>query len=395
MALIKLFHFYKNCFLCFIAIFYILFFQFQKLSISEELNFSEEIQPVLNEIKEIVDDRYIIENVSKGHLKNGALDGMLRSLDPYSTYFDKEEYQQFKDNTNGKFYGIGIEMSVDASNQGILITSVISNSPAEKAGLIIGDIITHINDQIVIGKKINNVAKMIKGEQGTSVKLTLYRYSTNETFSRTITRDEIKIQNVISKIYGDKIAIMQVKLFNHQTYTDFVSQLNSILKQYDIEGLIIDLRNNPGGLLESAVDISNLFLKNGQLITSVRGRNGKKMFDYVARNNKSVIGNDIKIVILVNRGSASASEVLSGCLQDYGIATLIGERTFGKALVQEIFNLKNSQGAIKLTTGQYHTPKDRKINGVGIEPDIKVNERKTKKYDAILQTAINYIKRER
>ena len=361
-----------------------------KISNSNEL--TKEMSPLVEEVEQIIKEKYIIEDIDNSYLKNSAVDGMLRGLDPYSGYYDEEELKNFKNNTDGFFYGIGIEFIIDINTECPVITNVFQSSPAKKAGLIHGDIITHINDIQLQGKKQNVIKNMIKGEKNTPVKLTIYRSSTHETFSLTVRRDEVKIPNVVSKIYKNNIAIMEIKLFNQKTYGDFVDQLNEIRKNYDIKGLIIDLRNNPGGLLDSAVDIANLFLSDGKLITSVKGRNDVKIFDYVARNKSSVV-DDVKIAILINKGSASASEILAGCLQDYGIAKLIGEQTFGKALVQEVFELKHSKGAVKITTGQYHTPKDKQINGVGIKPDIIVPERRTNKYDAILQAGINYISR--
>ena len=351
---------------------------------------TQEMSPLVEEIGKIIQDKYIVEGIDTKYLKNSAADGMLRGLDPYSGYFDEEEFNNFRNNANGKFYGIGIEMKTDINSDCPILTSVFEGSPAQKAGLLVGDIITHVNDTGVMGKKQNIVARMIKGKRGTPVKITAYRSSTNETFSRTLRRNEVKIPNVVSKIYKNKIAIMEIKLFNQQTYKDFVEQLEELQKQYNIKGLILDLRNNPGGLLESAVDIANLFLSNGQLITSVKGRNGIKVFDYIAQNKQNVFGK-IKIVVLINKGSASASEILAGYLKDYNIAKLIGETTFGKALVQEIFKLNNNKGAVKITTGQYHTPSDKQINGIGITPDIFVQENINKHYDAILQAGIRYI----
>ena len=350
----------------------------------------KEVSPLVEEVGQIIKEKYIIDNVNTKYLKNSAIDGMLRGLDPYSGYFDEEEFKNFQNNANGKFYGIGIEIKTDLTSNYPIITNVFANSPAQQIGIIVGDIITHVNDVPVIGKKQSIVAKMIKGKRGTPIKITIRRTSTNETFSRTLRRNEVKIPNVVSKIYKNKIAIIEIKLFNQQTYNDFTEQLNEIKKQYDISGMVIDLRNNPGGLLESAVDIANLFLKDGQLITTIRGRNGVKVFDYIAHNKQDLFDN-IKIAILINRGTASASEILAGCLQDYNIAKLIGETTFGKALVQEVFKLNNSSGAVKITTGQYHTPKNKQINGVGITPDIFVPEDINKHYDAILQCGINYV----
>ena len=365
-------------------------FSFLQFNSASCASLTQEMSPLVEEVGQIIKEKYIIDGVNTKYLKNSAVDGMLRGLDPYSGYFDEEEFKNFQNNTNGKFYGIGVEMKTDYSSDCPVLTNVFHNSPAQKAGLLAGDIITHVNDVSVVGKRQNIVARMLKGERGTAIKITVYRYSTNETFSRTLRRDEVKIPNIVSKIYKDKIAIVEIKLFNQQTYNDFIDQLNEIRRQYEIKGLILDLRNNPGGLLESAVDIANLFLQDGQLITSVKGRNGVKVFDYVARNKQNVFGK-IKIAVLINKGSASASEILAGCLQDYKIAKLIGETTFGKALVQEVFKLNSSKGAVKITTGQYHTPNDKQINGIGITPDIFVQENINKNYDAILQAGLRYV----
>ncbi len=352
----------------------------------------DDMQPLVDEVNTLIKDKYIVENVSNQKLADGAIDGMLRGLDPYSSYFNEDEFKNFKNNTSGKYCGIGIETVYDINSDCPIITAIFNGSPASKAKLAVGDIITHVDDVAINGKKNSIVVKMIKGKRGTQVKLTLYRSSTGETFSRTLRRGDVKIPNVVSKVYKDRIAVISIKLFNKQTYSDFVAQINEIRnQQYDIRGIILDLRNNPGGLLQSAVDIANLFVSNGQLITSIRGRNGEKIFNYVAKNKEKAFADDVKVVVLINKGSASAAEILAGCLQDHGIATLIGEQSFGKALVQEVFRLKNSNGAVKLTTGQYHTPKDRQINGVGIVPDIRIEERKIKGYDAILQAGLNFL----
>ena len=351
---------------------------------------SKEMSPLIDEVSEIIRQKYILGDINNKYLTNSAVDGMLRGLDPYSGYFDADELQNFQNNADGLFSGIGIEMIIDINSECPVITNVFDNSPAMKAGLMQGDIITHVDNMPLVGKKQNVVAGMLKGAKGTQVKLTIFRYHTNETFSVILKRDRVKTPSVVSKIYNNNIAIIEVKLFNKQTYNDFVDQLNKIRREYHLKGIIIDLRNNPGGLLESAVDLANLFLHDGQLITTVKGRNDVKVFEYVARNTNNVLGNT-KLAILINKGSASASEILAGCLQDYGIAKLIGEQTFGKALVQEVFTLQNSPGAVKLTTGQYHTPKDKPINGIGITPDIVVQEKRTNQYDAILQAGINYV----
>lgn len=345
----------------------------------------------MDEIAELVANKYIDQNVSHYSLEHGAIDGMLSSLDPYSTYYDTEELQNFNNNTDGKFYGIGTEMVMDSQTGCALITSVLKNSPAEKAGIMVGDIITHIDDTSVVGLKLQTIAKMIRGEVGTSVRISLYRSQTKESYTRLVVRTKININNVTSKVYDGKIAVIKIEYFNNTTYDNFVDAINMIMRKYDIEGLIIDVRNNPGGILNAAVDVANLFLRDGQLITTVKTRDNEKTYDYVARNTTELFKN-IKIAMLVNKGTASASEILAGALQDQGVAKLIGEKTFGKALVQEVFKLKRSPGAVKLTTGRYYTPKDKQINGVGIQPDIIVQESRSDKYDTILQSGLKYIR---
>ena len=355
------------------------------------MSVSQSTQVAMDEISSLIAEKYIDENISQYAIDQGALDGMLSALDPYSTYYNNEELQNFNNNTDGKFYGIGTEMVIDNDTRCAIITSIIQNSPAAKAGIIVGDIITHIDDDSVVGSKLSTIARKIRGDIGTSVRITFYRPQTKETFTRLITRQKIDIKNVSSKIYDKNIAVIKIEYFNNTTYDNFVDELNTIMGKYDIKGLIIDLRNNPGGLLNSSVDIANLFLRNGQLITSVKTRNNQKTYDYIARNTIDLF-KDIKIAVLINKGSASASEILAGALQDQGVAKLIGEKSFGKALVQEVFKLKKSQGAVKITTGKYYTPKDKQINGIGIQPDIEIPDSKNNKYDSILQYGIRYIK---
>ena len=269
--------------------------------------------------------------------------------------------------------------------------AVMPNTPASIAGVVIGDIITHINDVSVVGMKLNTIAKLIRGEAGTNVRITFYRSQTKETFTRLLTRKKIDIKDVESRMFNNNYAYLKINYFTQRTYNDFVDELSKVMQKYEVKGMIIDLRNNPGGLLDSAVDIANLFLKDGQIITSLKTRDNDKVSEYIARNTTDIF-KGIKIALLVNKASASASEVLAGCLQDYSVAKLVGETTFGKALVQQVFKLQHTEGAVKLTTGMYYTPKDRKINGVGIKPDILVHESKNNKYDAILQAGLKYLR---
>lgn len=367
---------------------FIVFFIFSSTVNANEQDYNN--PAILDEIRNLVNNNYLDSN-AKVDNSTSSYDEMLKGLDPYSSYYSVDDYKQFKSNTRGKFYGVGIEMIANKNNNGIIISAVADNSPAKFSGLSVGDIIVQIDGYKTSGMSLSQASKLIRGELGTPVRLILFRPTTGETFIRVLKRVDIKINNVMSRVYQKSIAIITIHMFNDDTYKDFVDQLNIVRQKYDLQGLIIDLRDNSGGLLEAAVDITNLFLNEGQLITTIRGRNDQKMFDYVAKNKQNVMG-DIPIVILQNKNSASASEVLTGCLQDYGIATVIGETSYGKALVQEVFQLKSVRGgAVKLTTGQYHTPKDRQINGVGIKPDIFVDDYKNKSVDAILDAGIKYI----
>ena len=371
---------------------YIILFICLFASKSSYASLTQEMSPLVEEVGQIIQEKYIIDNIDSKYLKNSAVDGMLRGLDPYSGYYSEEEFNDFQNNTNGKFYGIGVEMKYDLSSDCPIITSVFSGSSAQQAGLLQGDLITHIDDVAIIGKKQDIVSRMIRGKRGTSVKITIYRDATKETFSRTLKRGEVKIPNIISKIYKNKIAIIEIKLFNKQTYTEFVDQLNEIRKKYFITGLVIDLRNNPGGLLESAVDIANLFLQDGQLITSVKGRNDVKVFDYVARNIQKIFEN-VKIAILINKGSASASEILSGALKDNNRATIVGEQSYGKGLVQEINKLPDEAG-LNITIQRYLTPSGTDIHKKGITPDVMVEltkENADAKDDVQLKKAIEIL----
>ena len=351
---------------------------------------SNNTKMAMEEIAEIIDAKYY-NNVDLSTLEDGALDGMLKTLDPYSGYFDKESLSNFQQNTTGTFAGIGMETVFDSNSNSAAVNYVYQNAPADRAGVAAGDTITHINDQIVVGKKLSEIAKLLRGQIGSSVKITFYRSSTRESFTRLMRYEELKIKNVFSKVYDNSIGLITINMFTQNTYQEVINAINVMMKKYDLKGLIFDLRNNPGGLLISAVDIANLFLKDGQLITTVKMKNNLRKPEYfVARNiNDNFAG--MKIAILINRGTASASEILAGCLQDYKIAKLIGETTFGKGLVQEVFKLKSVEGAVRLTTAQYFTPNDRQINGIGIEPDIAIQDKRSGKYDPILQAGINYI----
>lgn len=347
-----------------------------------------EFKEAWEEVNDIIKEKYI-DQVNEKKITRGAISGAIGSLDPHSTYFDPEEYQEFKNNTQGKFCGIGIEAIKNANESDINVMSVLYNSPAMREGVENGDIITHVNNESLTGMSLYNATRKIRGECGTAFKMTIYRPKTRETRTFTIKRMEVKIDSVKYKMLENKIGLIEVRVFNNTTYDAFLNATNSLGK---VNGLIIDLRSNPGGLLESAVNISNLFLSEGQLITAVRGKNNAKIYDYIATNKTPSIQKNIPIVVLTNNGSASASEVLAACLKEHSVATIIGEKSFGKASVQELMELSAIKGAaIKITVAKYYTPKGNMIHGVGIQPDIKVQDIRNQEKDNILAEAIKFI----
>jgi carboxyl-terminal processing protease len=330
-----------------------------------------------------------VEPVDEKKLITEAISGMVTSLDPHSQYFDKKSFKEFREGTSGRFVGVGIEI---AQEDGVVkVVSPIEGSPAFRAGLKPNDLITKIDDFAVKGLPLNEAIKRMRGEPNTKVILTIFRREeNNRIFSVTITREEIRTQSVRSKNIEPGYAWLRVSQFQDRTTEDFARKLEEIYKSdNNLRGLVLDLRNDPGGLLDSAVAISAAFLPENVTVVSTNGQLADSKFIYKAspefyrrgsndpikRMNDATKGiyKTLPIVALVNEGSASASEIVAGALQDHGRAKIMGSQTFGKGSVQVIRPLGPDTG-LKLTTSRYYTPKGNSIQAKGIVPDIMVDE---------------------
>ena len=343
----------------------------------------EEIQQ-LSAVFGLIKTDYV-EAVDDKKLITDAISGMVSSLDPHSQYFDKKSFKEFREGTTGRFVGVGIEITMEDSL--VKIVSPIEGSPADRAGLKSGDMITKIDDTAVRGLSLNEAVKRMRGEPQTKVTLTIFRKDESRTFPVTITREEIKTQSVKGKVVEPGYAWIRLSQFQERTVDDFVRKVEEIYRdEPQLKGLVLDLRNDPGGLLDAAVAISAAFLPDNVTVVSTNGQLPDSKATYKASPefySRRGQGDPLKrlpaaikkvpLVVLVNEGSASASEIVAGALQDHQRATLMGSQTFGKGSVQTVRPLGPDTG-IKLTTARYYTPNGRAIQAKGIVPDVMVDE---------------------
>ena len=311
-----------------------------------------------------------VEKPDDSKLVQSAINGMLAGLDPHSSYMDPNSFRDIQVQTRGEFGGLGIEVTMEDGL--VKVVAPIDDTPAAKAGVMANDIITKIDDERAQGLTLNQAVEKMRGPVNTKIKLTIMRKGQDKPIEVTIVRDVIRVKSVRSHSEGDDIGYIRITQFSEQT-TDAVkkaiSDLTSQLGADKLKGFVIDLRNNPGGLLDQAISVSNAFLDKGEIV-STRGRNAEETQRFNARPGDLTKGKPI--IVLINGGSASASEIVAGALQDQKRATLVGTRSFGKGSVQTIMPLGAGNGALKLTTARYFTPSGRSIQAKGIEPDIKV-----------------------
>ena len=322
--------------------------------------FGDVLERVRSDYVEKPDDTALIES---------AINGMLSSLDPHSSYMSPKSFRDMQVQTRGEFGGLGIEVTME--NGVIKVVSPIDDTPASKAGLMANDLITHLDNEQISGLTLEQAVEKMRGPVNTPITLTIVRKGKDDAFDVKVTRDVIRINAVKSRAEDD-IAYVKVTTFNEQTHANLQKSLEALNKQIGpkLKGYIIDLRNNPGGLLDQAIAVSDDFLDRGAIVLT-KGRNNEETQRANARPGDITEGK--KIAVLINGGSASASEIVAGALQDHKRATIIGTRSFGKGSVQTIIPL-GANGAIRLTTARYYTPSNRSIQAKGIDPDILIEE---------------------
>ncbi len=326
-----------------------------------------------------------VEPVDEKKLINDAISGMVSGLDPHSQFFDKKTFKEFREGTSGRFVGVGIEIGMEDGL--VKVVSPIEGSPAFRAGLKSGDLITKIDDTVVKGLTMDQAVKKMRGEPNTKVVLTVFRKAESRSFPVTIVREEIRVQSVRAKMVEPGYAWLRVSQFQDRTVEDFARKLEDLYKQDpNLKGLVLDLRNDPGGLLEGAVAISAAFLPSDVVVVSTNGQiaDSKATFKaspeyYLRRGGSDPLKRlpeavkKVPLVVLVNEGSASASEIVAGALQDHKRATIMGAQTFGKGSVQTVRQL-GPDTALKITTARYYTPSGASIQAKGIVPDVMLDE---------------------
>ena len=311
-----------------------------------------------------------VEKPDDSKLVETAISGMLTGLDPHSSYMDAKSFKDMQVQTRGEFGGLGIEVTMEDGL--IKVVSPIDDTPASKAGIMANDIITNLDDEAVQGLTLNQAVEKMRGPVNTKIKLKIVRKGQDKPIEVTLTRDNIRVRAVRARVEGGDIAYIRITSFNEQTTDGLKREMASLTGQIGadkLKGYILDLRNNPGGLLEEAVSVSDAFLDRGEIV-STSGRNAEETQRRTAKPGDLAKGKPV--IVLINGGSASASEIVAGALQDHKRATVIGTRSFGKGSVQTIIPLGSGNGALRLTTARYFTPSGKSIQAKGITPDIEV-----------------------
>ena len=343
----------------------ILLFTFQK-SFSENTDIYKKID-LFGEVLEKISKEYVDE-VDQSKSMDSAINGLLQSLDPYSAYMTPESFEGMQTETSGEFGGLGIEVGMEAGV--VKVISPIDNTPASKAGLKAGDYIVKINNTQVQGKTLMQAVDLMRGPVGSSIEITVRRRGVKKALIFNITREVIQVQSVKSELIDNNIGYIRLTSFNENSSEQIKDKINKLNKNKDLKGYILDLRNNPGGLLSQAIKISDFFLENGEIV-STRSRQASENRKWFAK--KGDLTNGKTLIILINYGSASASEIVAGALKDHKRAIILGENSYGKGSVQSIIPLKN-RGAIRLTIAKYYLPSGKSISEVGVTPDIEVAE---------------------
>ena len=351
-----------------ILIISICFFILLKTSVFSKNDIYEKID-LFGEVIENIKKEYV-DDVNQSEMMDSAINGVLQSLDPYSAYMSPELFKEMQTDTRGEFGGLGIEIGMEAGV--VKVIAPIDDTPAEKAGIKAGDYIVKIGSEQVQGKSLMEAVKLMRGPVGTSVKLTVRRKNVKKPLEFNITRKIIEIQSVSSEIISKKknIGYVRLKSFNENSDNQFLKSIRKFEKNKKVIGYVIDLRNNPGGLLTQAINITDFFLDDGEIV-STKGRKVSETRKFFAKKGDETQGKPI--VVLINNGSASASEIFAGALKDHKRAIILGENSYGKGSVQSIIPLRNG-GGMRLTISKYYLPSGKSISEVGVTPDIFVEE---------------------
>ena len=347
---------------------------------------------LFSEVLETIKKEYVDE-VNQAEVMDSAINGVLQSLDPYSAYMSPKSFKGMQTDTKGEFGGLGIEIGMESGV--VKVISPIDDTPASKAGIKSGDYIVKINDVQVQGKSLTEAVELMRGPVGSEINLTVRRKNVKKALDFKIKRAVIEVKSVIAKIIGDKkkIGYLRLKSFNENSNEQLSKSINKFEKNNKLNGYILDLRNNPGGLLTQAISITDFFLDDGEIV-STKGRRISETRRFFSRKGEGINGKPL--IVMINNGSASASEIVSGALKDHKRAIILGERTYGKGSVQAILPLKNG-GGIRLTISKYYLPSGKSISEIGVLPDILVEEvgdnfRINSKTDNQLKYAVDLLK---
>ena len=350
----------------FLLIIFFSFFYINKTVISAEIDIYKKID-LFGEVLEKINKEYVDE-FNQSESMDSAINGLLQSLDPYSSYMSPKIFDEMQTETSGEFGGLGIEVSMEAGV--VKVISPIDDTPASRAGLKAGDYIVKINDVQVQGKSLSEAVDLMRGPVGSGIELTVRRRGERKALTFNIIREVIQVQSVKSEIIDENIGYIRLTSFNDNSSDQIEKQIKKLKKDKNLNSFILDLRNNPGGLLSQAIKISDFFLENGEIV-STKSRKKSENRKWFAK--KGDITDGKTLLVLINYGSASASEIVAGALKDHKRAIIVGENSFGKGSVQSIIPLKN-RGAIRLTVAKYYLPSGKSISEVGVRPDIEVNE---------------------
>ncbi|MDC0396592.1 S41 family peptidase [Candidatus Pelagibacter sp.] len=322
---------------------------------------------LFGEVLEKINKEYVDE-INQSESMDSAINGLLQSLDPYSSYMSPEIFEEMQTETSGEFGGLGIEVSMEAGV--VKVITPIDDTPASKAGLKAGDYIVKINDIQVQGKSLSEAVDLMRGPVGSGIELTVRRRGVKKALTFNVVREIIEVQSVKSELLENDIGYLRLTSFNDNSSQQIKKQIKKLKKNKNLNSYILDLRNNPGGLLSQAIKITDFFLENGEIV-STKSRKKSENRKWFAKKGDILDGKTL--LVLINYGSASASEIVAGALKDHKRAILVGENSYGKGSVQSIIPLKN-KGAIRLTVAKYYLPSGKSISEVGVRPDIEVNE---------------------